>query len=169
MKMCDNCGIRAASVHIRKKLNNMLEESYLCSECAAKYSNALLSFVSIDKFISNMINSISEKDHEPENSIKCAACGYTLDKLKKTGRVGCAECYNSFAEQLAPVLGMLYQGRKHTVSMDSEPVSAVSAENNTDQIVMLRKRLEEAISKEEYELAAKIRDEIKEYKNGEAE
>ena len=50
-------------------------------------------------------------------SLQCVECGYPLESLQKTGRLGCASCYSRFAESLQEALvesqkGLVHRGKR---------------------------------------------------------
>jgi protein arginine kinase activator len=85
---CDHCQARPASVPLTRIDAGGLVKLDLCAACA----RAL----------------------QPEGAAVCLACGLTAADLERTGRVGCAECYEVFAEQLAPIIDECQGGKvKH--------------------------------------------------------
>jgi protein-arginine kinase activator protein McsA len=99
-------------------------------------------------------------------SARCSKCGTTWDRLRQDGRVGCVECYNVFQAQLSEVMERLQQAVQH---MGKHPRAAAKRRRRLEhlrarrdhRLAMLQRRLQEAVSTENYEEAAKIRDKIK--------
>src|SRR5207245_9062239 len=46
-------------------------------------------------------------------SQKCPVCGFSHADFKKTGRLGCSECYVTFGEDLNTLLKAMQIGRAH--------------------------------------------------------
>jgi protein arginine kinase activator len=90
--------------------------------------------------------------------IVCPACGFTQADFKKSGRLGCAECYTAFSEGLEKLLKSMHKGTKH---IGKVPVSLRQNIDLSERIKTLQKKLEKAISVEDFEQAALLRDEIK--------
>ena len=44
---------------------------------------------------------------------KCSVCGFSQADFKKTGRLGCSECYGTFAEGLGSLLKAMHKGTEH--------------------------------------------------------
>ncbi len=44
---------------------------------------------------------------------KCLVCGFSQADFKKTGRLGCSECYVTFAEALGSLLKAMHKGTEH--------------------------------------------------------
>ena len=83
---------------------------------------------------------------------------------------GCTACYAAFAELLAPLLarahegGTWHVGKKPARYRGAESAPAAGAAPviaTTRRLSMLRASLAEAISNEQYELAARLRDELR--------
>ena len=164
--MCEHCKKRPASVYIRKHINGELEENYLCQTCAAKQGMPLLSIVNIDNYIANLMKS---SDEAPEQSMQvCPQCGYKISMIKKTGRVGCAHCYEHYHDALKPIIRKIHGGRIHNrEAVARNTVEDRKVESQGDQqIDKLKRELKTAIEKEEYERAAVLRDKIKELSVG---
>ena len=45
--------------------------------------------------------------------IRCSACNFTQADFKKAGRLGCAKCYDTFAEGLEGLLKSMHKGTRH--------------------------------------------------------
>lgn len=96
-------------------------------------------------------NIIKHKQEQHKKSVKtCAACGTTIQDIANTSRIGCPDCYTTFKEELKPFIMNFHKAYQH---IGKSPKKIDTKD--------LKKALEEAIKKEDYELAAKLRDEIK--------
>lgn len=74
---------------------------------------------------------------------RCIRCGTTLLQLQTTHRVGCSRCYDTFCHEIKTILG-----------------DTIILYGDDDPRRRLRNRLDLALMNEEYELAARIRDEL---------
>ena len=92
------------------------------------------------------------------NAQKCPVCGFGQADFKKTGRLGCAACYQTFAEGLAPLLKGMHKGVSHLGKFPSR--LAVSMERES-RLKDLHRDLRLAVSEENYESAARLRDQIR--------
>ena len=90
--------------------------------------------------------------------LKCPACGFTQADFKKAGRLGCPECYKTFAEPLEGLLKTMHKGTRHVGKV---PESLRQNRDLTDRLKLLQKKLNKAIDREDFEEAAILRDEIK--------
>ncbi len=97
---------------------------------------------------------------------RCPKCSITWDRLRQDGRVGCAHCYETFADQLHEVMQRVQHAPQHH---GKKPRAAEKRRNRLEhlrtrrdhRLEMLNRRLEEAVRDEKYEEAAKLRDQIK--------
>ncbi|MBZ0136178.1 MAG: UvrB/UvrC motif-containing protein [Planctomycetes bacterium] len=93
----------------------------------------------------------------------CPECGITLSEFRAKGRFGCRRDYEVFAEHLDPLLERIHdvQPARHEGRL---PASAGRIEVVEKQLSLtdLRKRLAAAVAEENYEAAARLRDQINE-------
>ena len=85
-------------------------------------------------------------------------CGFSQADFKKSGRLGCPECYQTFAEGLAGLLKTMHKGTRH---VGKAPEALRQSRETGDRLKLLQKKLNKAVETEDYELAAQLRDEIK--------
>ncbi len=108
------------------------------------------------------------------DSNTCATCGWTLIDYKRTGKVGCADCYSFFKESLTPILAGYHGSTYHIGKMPLKYIEHRKSRGMIDTVRSknvatlslhdLEKMLEIAVQNENYEEAAKLRDEIKRLK-----
>jgi protein arginine kinase activator len=85
----------------------------------------------------------------------CPGCGLTAAELKAQSLFGCPRCYETFAEALDPLLKRVHGATTHRGRL---PGGAVADAADPDE---LRRDLREALSREDYETAARIRDRLR--------
>lgn len=88
----------------------------------------------------------------------CPECGFTLEDLKKVRRFGCGNCYSVFTEELSAMLRGMHKGQSHVGKV---PEGLMESHYRFQKLEELRGKLEDAISSENYEKAAELRDEIR--------
>ncbi|HRT82669.1 MAG TPA: UvrB/UvrC motif-containing protein, partial [Oscillospiraceae bacterium] len=90
---------------------------------------------------------------------RCPKCGSSFEDIAKSGKIGCAECYNTFYEKLLPTRQRIHGRIRH-----SGKVSEAACEENKKQseLEKLRCRLNAAVEEQNYEEAAVLRDKIRE-------
>ncbi len=88
---------------------------------------------------------------------KCPRCHMRRTDFKKTGRFGCAECYEAFAEELPPLLKAMHRSDHHAGKIPKREGARVTA---NAELAALQKKMDKAIAAENFEEAAKLRDQI---------
>lgn len=160
---CERCKKSDAKIHFTKIINNETTEFHLCDGCAREMK------VVDDNHVFHLENLISGLAHEGETpasvasaepQLACPACGLNAAGFKRTGRLGCARCYETFRDDLMPLLRKIHGSAQHTGKTPAR-VGVGTSPNIARDIKKLRRELREAISREEYERAAQVRDEIK--------
>ena len=91
-------------------------------------------------------------------SQRCPVCGFTQADFKKTGRLGCSSCYDTFADGLATLLKGMHKGLRHTGRMPARLSRRFAL---ADRVKNLEGELKQAVTDEKYEDAARLRDEIR--------
>ena len=138
-------------------VNGQIKTVHLCSKCAAKKKQAaVIPGFSFNDFMSAFY------DTDEAAEVVCDVCGTTLAEFKKTGRLGCADCYKVFESSILPVLKSIHMNVKHTGKHPGERVDfdVEKAEASVNKRAELKKALKMAISTENFEEAARLRDAI---------
>ena len=159
--LCNECQKNQATVFYKQNINGKVSEVALCSECA-KESNLLhndsFGFMNFNPFgMNDLISNFFGMPHSISQTIlQCPTCNLTLDEFNHTGKFGCPDCYDAFSDRIDPMLKNIhgsdrYVGRKP--KMDDKPLSKAEK---------LKMELKKAVEAENYEEAAKLRDQIKE-------
>jgi protein arginine kinase activator len=89
---------------------------------------------------------------------KCPVCGFTQTDFKKTGRLGCSECYVTFAEGLGSLLKAMHKGTEHVGKLPERAQRTIALSR---RMRALTENLQKAVADENYETAASLRDQIK--------
>lgn len=158
---CMVCKQNVAKVHLTQIVGDKMQKVDLCEACAKeKGVNDPAGFSLADLLLglgaSQEIAQGSEGDE-----LKCPRCGFTQADFKKNGRLGCSDCYVTFSEGLESLLKTMHKGTRHAGKV---PASMRRKTDFTDRLAQLDKKLKEAIQREDYEAAARIRDEMNEMK-----
>jgi protein arginine kinase activator len=92
----------------------------------------------------------------------CPDCGMTLSEFKARGRFGCPKDYEIFADHLDPLFERIHdvQPARHEGRLPNQPAGEVQIVERRRKLTELKSRLDAAVAEENYELAAKLRDEI---------
>jgi hypothetical protein len=109
-----------------------------------------------DHFFSGFFGLPSQKALHGEK--KCPVCNASYHEIASSGKVGCAQCYDTFAEELSRSIQSIHGTTSHTGAI---PSRQRAKQERTQVIARLKKELQDAISREDYESAARLRDEIR--------
>jgi len=173
--LCQICKNKQANTHIKTVVNGELTELHLCPECTAKqgYGNsfAFNNFFDIGSLMSGFMGDVATTALAPEK--RCPGCGITFAQISKSGRVGCAKCYDVFYDRLLPSIKRIHGNTIHTGKRLRKPrlQSGESTANvireksrKPPELDELNSKLQDAIKNQEFEKAAQLRDQIKEFK-----
>ena len=163
--LCQICKKREATVTITKIVNGQKTEIHLCKQCAAAFSDKFSIFslpqFNLNDLLSGLLEAINlygqEEGIDSSKEIKCTNCNLTYEEFKRTGKLGCSVCYHDFREQLIPLLRRLHGNSEHVGKI---PHQAEGKLSKIKRVKQLKNELQEVVLREEYEKAAKIRDEI---------
>ncbi len=156
--LCEKCGKNMATTHIRSVVNGVVSEKNLCSSCAKAEGYNDLGHNSLASMLASMFGEVSGT--ALPSAVKCPVCNSTFNDIAKTGRVGCAECYKTFNNELLPYLKRVHGSTKHAGKIPCRAPLMVKPEKET--VESLRLELNRLVSEEKYEQAAVVRDKIKE-------
>ncbi len=165
--LCEICGKNEATIHIEEISDGKSKTLHICGECMAK--NPSLGGVDINAFnlgdiIYNLSGAVKKDTSAPSaddngGALVCEICGWTAEKVHKTGRLGCPECYHYFYNMLLPALGTMHRGIEHTGKAPGG--NSLSPERELlIQISALKNEQKKCVAKEDYEQAAVLRDKI---------
>ncbi|MFH1452697.1 MAG: UvrB/UvrC motif-containing protein, partial [Armatimonadota bacterium] len=159
---CSDCKKRFATVHITKVVNNNVAELHLCSLCANKKfgppENMLQPQFYLPNIIANLINATAANQAQVQYTRdKCPVCGYSFTDFINTGLLGCSNCYSIFSSELKDIIRKVHGSTEHTGKILKRRHGGLKTNRSVED---LKKQLAEAVKKEEYEKAARIRDKI---------
>lgn len=175
--LCCVCHQNEATVHLTQIANDKIQKVDLCEPCAkAKGVNDPTGFSLADLLLG--LGSAQEltPGAEKGEEVACPRCGFTQADFKKTGRLGCADCYATFKDGLSGMLKSMHKGVRHVGKTPGEPAprSAGKPEaarppapkaDASQRVKTLETKLRQAVASEDYEQAARLRDEIRELKS----
>ncbi len=159
---CQICGQRAC-VFLTQVVNGKATELQLCEACAREkglFDPKSLTFAEkffpeelrerVDKIVRELSGQASGKPARRGRTAdlvsQCPSCFFTLDDYRRTSRFGCPDCYTVFARELGTALPLAEDA-------DEKPAEPTRAS--------LERQLREAVEREDYETAARLRDQIK--------
>lgn len=155
--MCEN----PATVHLTQIVGNKIEKLDLCKECAmAKGVMDPDGFSLSDVLKGHIQTPADEFETEATPGKVSEVSGTTFDDFKQTGRMGSADCYDLFHEELMPILKTMHKGTRHLGKVPTKVPAEPLQYHKRDK---MRQALDLAIKEERYEDAARLRDELKEF------
>lgn len=177
--LCDRCHKRDAKILYTEIINGAKKEQHLCEECATDYTSfqmekpILNGDLTLGDLLSTLLDNYTTSDKKKQGTtppLTCDTCKTTYEEFIQKGRFGCADCYKSFYGQLGKTFKGIQGSEIHTGKRPKGYIAATSGDRATMDITEAQKlslRLQEAIEKEEFEEAARLRDLIKQMKEEE--
>lgn len=159
--LCDVCKKKEATVHLTEIINNQMTKLHLCEQCARAKSEQMEEHFGLADLLSglaDLVPTVAPKEKLADTGVKCPSCGFTFQNFRKMGRLGCPKCYETYKKQLSPLLRKIHGSESHVGKIPKKK------EAIADRAALLKEfkiRLEKAIKLEEFEEAARLRDQIK--------
>jgi protein arginine kinase activator len=152
---CEKCP-NPATLHITEVLGEgQFEDHHLCEQCGTKY----LYEPQQKGGAKSGLEAAGESDESTAlNQRECPYCGIKFVEFRNSGRLGCPHDYTEFREELAPLLENIHGETRHC---GKTPRRLPQNKQNQSELIQLRNRLKQAIHKEDYEDAARLRDRIR--------
>ncbi|MDR2628757.1 MAG: UvrB/UvrC motif-containing protein [Puniceicoccales bacterium] len=183
MEKCQFCG-KPATVHMTQVINNKTTVIRMCNECAAKhglFDKEGLPFAMLSGLGEALFSGM--KQNLSANGLICSKCGCTPMSFKETGRLGCPHCYKDLKLLIDGIIESSQKGTIHKGKYSREGAIATTMPSsdgfNTspkrhprklsteEKLNELQDMLDAAVKAEQYEEAARLRDEIKTLKGSE--
>ena len=163
---CDSCN-KNATVHLTEIKNGKKIEKHLCEQCAAQSEGlpAVKSHTPINELLTNFV--MAHSGLQKDLGTTCEHCGVTWAEFRQHGLLGCEHDYQMFEKDLTPLLQRAHEGATHHVGkVPTRRGSSGSPPKRQFDLTKLRKELGRAVESEDYERAAKIRDQIRQAEGG---
>jgi len=157
--LCNVCGKSEASIHLTEIVNGQMLELHLCEICSNEKETESKAQFSVNDLLSGLTDLTNQPSAKKSGEDCCPKCSMAYESFSKSGRLGCPYCYEHFFSVLISLLDRIQRGTRHTgktpeVGGNPEAVKRKSLE-------LLQERLSKSVLKEDFEEAARIRDEIK--------
>lgn len=163
---CQECGKKPATLHFTKIVNGEKTEFHICESCAREKGELIPGTAggfSIHNLLSGLLNfeqtSNGSVSSQSPASLRCENCGLTYSQFSKLGRFGCGQCYHYFEDKLDPLFRRVHGNTAHSGKI---PRRAGGQLQQRRQIDELKAQLQRSVEHEEFEKAAKLRDQIRE-------
>lgn len=168
--LCERCKKNNATLFYKETVNGKTTSLSLCRDCAKEleaegkltvFQSPILpsfsGFGAIDDLFSGFFTP-QKKAIASSDEKHCPLCAATFSDIVKNGKVGCAKCYETFRGELERTLRSIHGNVKH-IGRAAGPEKEKNEKKA--KIASLREELSSAVKAEEFERAAKLRDEIK--------
>ena len=158
---CEICGARKAVIHIQQVIGKERVDLHLCEECALErgIGGGIGESDHLELSISNMLNGLVDiRDMKEKKNAVCPQCGSNWDSIRKREKIGCAECYSTFSREIHFLLEKMCAQPSHKVKL---PKGLKTYKTFLIDVVKLKEGLKDALKREDYEKAARIRDRIR--------
>lgn len=156
--LCCVCKQKEAKVHLTQIADDKVQKVDLCEDCAKEKGVNDPTGFSLADLLLNLGGALEAATPADGPELSCPRCGFTQADFKKTGRLGCADCYGTFSEGLGGLLKSMHKGVQH---VGKTPAALRRTKEVSDRLATLQRQMEKAISEEQFEQAARLRDEIK--------
>lgn len=155
--LCDICKQNVATVFLTQMVSGKTKKVDMCEACSkAKGVDDPAGFSLADLLLGLGASQEMEQSTQGTDA-KCPKCGFTQADFKKTGRLGCADCYTTFAEGLEGLLRTMHKGTRHVGKI---PHALKQSQDLAEKLKTLQKKLDTAVAAEDYEAAIRLRDDI---------
>lgn len=165
---CEECGVNEACYTISVMMAGQVTQRHLCADCMAKM-NMSIATGNIRQLLSAIMSAMTGTEapaaEEARPDVVCERCQTTLSQFTKSGRLGCPDCYKAFREQLAPMLQQIHGRLEHA---GRKPLDTEEAQRSRSLHEKLQRQMEAAVAAEDFETAARLRDELRALSDEEA-
>jgi protein arginine kinase activator len=152
---CESCQAKEATVHLTQVIEGEVKKLHLCEGCAKASGVTYKIPTSIHEILQGVG---AAKLSLPEPTRACPACRMTRADFKKVGRLGCAECYEAFGDELLGVVRAMHHAEQHQGKF---PRRMTEKAKLAEELERLRAELSRVIGAEQFEEAARLRDQIR--------
>jgi protein arginine kinase activator len=159
--LCQRCQQGKATVHITDTMPEK-RERHLCEDCAEKEGVIIKQHPTTNEIIQQFIK--QKTGLGVADDLSCSRCGMTFRQFHAKGQLGCPDDYQAFKKALGPLIERAHEGATHHIG--KIPATADEAVRKQAGLLRLRRELQEAVEQENYERAARVRDQIQALESG---
>lgn len=134
-------------------------EIHLCETCAQEKGTDFKTHFNLSDLLAGLTEvSKTVKPGEKKPAGRCPECTLTYEEFGKTGRLGCPSCYDAFSKMLLPLIKRVQRSINH---IGKKPSRFAGEAGVVHDLKVLQDRLRKTVQNEEFEDAARLRDEIR--------
>jgi protein arginine kinase activator len=160
--LCEKCHQKQATVHMQQIVNGIKTEMHLCQDCSSQMDAPISIEALLNGLLGSFLSVAADKQSSQQSHARyepCPSCGMTYDGFKSGGgKLGCAECYRVFSRELETILKSVQASTKHEGKYPQKSGRALFQKR---EALRLRGLMRQAIEEENFEEAARLRDEAR--------
>lgn len=161
-RKCDHCE-KPATHHSVEIIKGQKIEKHLCDTHASQEGLAIkTAHTPINELLTNFVK-LHSGAATTTTEVSCDHCGLTFAEFREHSLMGCPNCYTAFKGPLSPLVERAQEGGTHHIGKVPHRVHGQESEVRQQKLLALRKRMGDAVTNEDYELAARLRDEVRRF------
>lgn len=153
---CRHCEKDATAV-VNERVEGRLREVHVCADCARERGLTAAKnpqLTAVDAVIEKSIRANVGESVGELADLTCPVCSLKFMEYRSTGHLGCPNDYQVFSKGLLPHLIRTQGATRHVGKVARQRPSSHNR-------LGLRTQLRDAISREDYEAAARLRDQLR--------
>lgn len=158
---CQKCA-KPATFHITDIERGKPREYHFCDEHARQHltpSDEPSEPTAMGELAKKLaVGSGVSREPSPADKQVCPNCNITFLEFRNSGRLGCPYDYEVFRDELMPLLENIHDETRHSGKV---PRRAPRNSQAQTTLIQLRNDLKRAVAAEDYETAARVRDNIR--------
>jgi protein arginine kinase activator len=169
--LCEQCGQRPAVIHLKTVAGDATTDQHLCEVCAAEKgvpTDASVAKYPLGDFLATLggKGAAAQLPADTPTGL-CEACGASLQDFRDSGRLGCPRCYVTFESHLRTLLRRIHGASRHVGQAYVAPADPglqafmPAVADPPPALAELRAALRAAVDAENFEQAARLRDQIR--------
>jgi protein arginine kinase activator len=155
---CDLCG-KPATVHLTQIVKNQIQKVDLCEECAQTKGVTDPEGFSLAELLAKSFSAAGEAEaaEADAGNLVCEQCGCSTRDFKRTGRLGCAACYEALRPIVMPLIAGLHKDQQHRGKTPQRQWRRVTLQR---EVEALERQMLKAVKEENFETAARCREQL---------
>jgi len=139
--VCDVCKKKEATIFLTQIVEGKMQKVNLCDACSREKGVTDSTSFALVEFLQGL--GTAEEIDWGAAVVHCSVCGFSQNDFKRTGRLGCSACYQTFDRQIASLLKTVQKGGHHVGRC---PPGARRLREYTGRLQTLQGDLDRAVS-----------------------
>lgn len=155
--LCERCGKQQGQIYITQLIDGKLMEILLCDDCMKEKELAEDSLETTNHMLNALLDAVNQSPLQVNwiKTTSCSHCGMTYGLFREIGKMGCAECYETFGKRIETAVFHWHGHRAHVGKHPKQNVGVLAAKS---EVISLQEALKLAVESENFEEAARLRD-----------